>query len=589
MDQIRGLLDSGAEIAGYRVESFIGRGGMAVVYRAEDLRLGRKVALKLLAPELSKDERFQQRFIRESRLAASIDHPNIIPLYEAGEVDGALYIVMRYVVGSDLKALMEREGLPEPPRLLSLFRQVAGALDAAHAAGLVHRDVKPGNILVASGAGPEDTDHVYLTDFGLTKRSSSQSGLTGTGHFIGTIDYVAPEQITGNQVDGRTDVYALGCVLYECLTGDPPFQREDDAGLLWAHLVEAPPRVTERWPDVPEGLDAVVATALAKAPDDRFPTCRELVYALQAELREYLTPTPSGAWSGAPWPEDEPPAPPPAPPPDLAATAAAAPAAAVPAAAVPAAAVQLPAKGVADAGTARPGPEVIGRAAPAAGAGGGRRRGPSAAGRRRRRIALVAAAVLVVALAGGLLLVRVSSSGRLSAESERDDLVPFSFRHPGRWQREQSGLSAVFSPRPRELAALFSQKGTGGTWQPVGSLLRSDGGQLTGMVTFFTSTQVGSGNVEELRAALQPLLPADVTFTSGADQLLVGGFAADRLEGDMSDPGDPGTSLHFTALVVQVQRPEPKTVYLVFFAPRDAFDGQRGLFERVQETVAFFD
>ena len=240
------FLEVGTEVAGYRVSSFIGRGGMAVVYKAEDLRLGRNVALKLLAPELSQNERFQQRFMRESRLAASIDHPNIIPIYEAGEV--------------------------------------GGALDAAHSRGLVHRDVKPGNILIASGAGPENSDHVYLTDFGLTKRSSSLSGLTATGHFLGTIDYVAPEQITGNPVDSRTDIYALGCVTYESLTGTVPYERDDDAALLWAHLVEAPPSVRDKRPELPEGLDTVIAKAMAKAPADRYGSCRELAAAVQAQL-----------------------------------------------------------------------------------------------------------------------------------------------------------------------------------------------------------------------------------------------------------------------------------------------------------------
>jgi len=589
MEQVPGLLEAGAEIAGYRVESFIGRGGMAVVYRAQDLRLGRKVALKLLAPELSRDERFQQRFIRESRLAASIDHPNIIPLYEAGEVDGAMYIVMRYVVGSDLKALMEREGLPDPARLLSLFRQVAGALDAAHAAGLVHRDVKPGNILVASGAGPEDTDHVYLTDFGLTKRSSSQSGLTGTGHFIGTIDYVAPEQITGNPVDGRSDVYALGCVLYECITGDPPFQRDDDAGLLWAHLVEPPPRVTARWPDLPPGLDTVVATALAKSADDRYPTCRELVAALQVELQDYLTPAPapSGSWSAAPTPEDGLAEPGPA---AAEAEWSAGPHAPVVEPPVPLVPPAVPHAAPAAAGVPAPRPD------PAAEADGGApepadapvRPPPPDRGRGRGRIALVTAAVLLVAVVGGVFLVRSRSAGQLSEESLRDDLVPFSFRHPGSWEREQAGLNAVFSPHARELAGLFSQKGTGGTWEPVRGLLSGDGGEAVGMATSFTATQVDAGDAEQLRAAVQPLLPAAVTFTSGPDQLLVGGFAADRLEGDITDPDDPGVRLHFSAVVVQVQRPEPKTVYLVFFAPPDRFEGEQGLFQRVQDSVKFF-
>ena len=270
---------SGFELAGYRIESVIGRGGMAVVYRAEDTRLGRKVALKVLTPVLANNEQFQQRFIRESRLAASLDHPNIVPIYEAGEADGQLFIAMRYVAGSDLKVLLSQEdGLP-PARLLRIFVQIGDALDAAHELGLVHRDVKPGNILVASiqeHSGHGYSDHVYLTDFGLTKRTTSLSGaLTGTGHFLGTVDYVSPEQIQGAPVGPGTDIYALGCVLYECLTGQLPFHRDDDAALLWAHLVEAPPPVSGVRPDLPPAVDDVVARAMAKAPEDRYASCHD--------------------------------------------------------------------------------------------------------------------------------------------------------------------------------------------------------------------------------------------------------------------------------------------------------------------------
>src|SRR5687768_14778669 len=259
----------GSVIAGYRIDSLIGRGGMAVVYRAEDLRLGRKVALKLLSPQLADNEQFRQRFIRESRLAASLDHPNIVPIYEAGEADGQLYIAMRYVVGHDLKGLLAEQGGQLPlDWALRLFAQIGDALDSAHRAGLVHRDVKPANILVAESqehAGHAHGDHVYLTDFGLTKRTSELSGgLTGTGHFLGTVDYVSPEQIQGKPVGSGTDMYALGCVLYECLTGQMPFRRDDDAALLWAHLVESPPPVTAIRPEVPAAVDGVVARAMAK-------------------------------------------------------------------------------------------------------------------------------------------------------------------------------------------------------------------------------------------------------------------------------------------------------------------------------------
>jgi YVTN family beta-propeller protein len=281
--------EPGSEIAGYRIESLVGRGGMAVVYRAEDLRLGRKVALKLLSAQLADSEQFRQRFIRESRLAASLDHPNIVPIYEAGEADGQLFIAMRYVLGSDLKGLLVEQGGRLPAdRTLRLLVQIGDALDSAHRAGLVHRDVKPGNILVVAGherARPGQGDHVYLTDFGLTKRAAELSGgLTGTGHFLGTVDYVSPEQIQGRPVGAGTDIYALGCVLYECLTGQLPFRRDDDAALLWAHLVESPPPVTGIRPELPGAVDAVVARAMAKDPADRYESCEEMVRDLELAL-----------------------------------------------------------------------------------------------------------------------------------------------------------------------------------------------------------------------------------------------------------------------------------------------------------------
>ena len=274
----------GDEFAGYRIEALIGRGGMGMVYRAEQERPHRRVALKLLAPELSADDSFRERFIRESDLAAAIEHPNIIPIYNAGEVDGQLYIAMRYVEGSDLKGLIQRDGRLTPTRALSFVGQLGGALDVAHARGLVHRDVKPQNMLIASGEGLESSDHVYLTDFGLTKHTASRSGLTAAGHFVGTIDYVSPEQIEGKTLDHRTDVYSLGCVLYECLTGRLPYERDSEVSVMYAHISDEPPSVSGVRGDISPGMDAVIAKALAKSPGDRFPTCKELVAAAREEL-----------------------------------------------------------------------------------------------------------------------------------------------------------------------------------------------------------------------------------------------------------------------------------------------------------------
>ena len=281
-------LQPGTEVASYRIVRTLGRGGMSVVYLAEHDWLQRKVALKVLAPQLADDERFRERFVRESRLAASLDHPNVIPIYEAGASGGDLFIAMRFVEGSDLRTLLHEEGALEPARAIGILRQVASALDAAHEQGLVHRDVKPANVLLARARSSEPVEHVYLSDFGLTKRSASDSAVTGTGQFVGTLDYAAPEQFKGETPDARTDVYSLGCVLFECLTGRPPFRSENDAGLMYAHLQQPPPPVTSERPDLPHEIDRVVGRAMAKSPEDRPRSAGELAddaaRALGAEL-----------------------------------------------------------------------------------------------------------------------------------------------------------------------------------------------------------------------------------------------------------------------------------------------------------------
>jgi WD40 repeat protein/tRNA A-37 threonylcarbamoyl transferase component Bud32 len=268
----------GTELAGYRIESLLGWGGMSVVYLAEDLRLKRRVALKLLAASLAEDESFRGRFLRESELAASIDHPNIVPIYEAGTVEGLLFIAMRYVEGGDLTERVQRGPL-DPGDAAGILAQLASALDAAHARGLVHRDVKPSNVLLDTGARPDGSDHVYLADFGLTKRVSEETGLGDDGHLMGTIDYVAPEQIAGEEIDGRADVYSLGCLLYECLVGQPPFWRESDVAVVFAHLEAEPPAPSAERPELPAALDAVITRALAKEPEQRYPSCREFARA----------------------------------------------------------------------------------------------------------------------------------------------------------------------------------------------------------------------------------------------------------------------------------------------------------------------
>jgi serine/threonine-protein kinase len=263
----------GSVLAGYRIEALLGRGGMGIVYLAQDLSLERKVALKLLAPELSADEAFRERFLRESRLAASIDHPNVIPIHEAGEADGALYIAMRYVEGSDLRRLLEQEGPLQPARAIGLLAQVAEALDTAHEHGLVHRDVKPANVLIAGQAGRE---HVYLADFGLSRQVAAAGSLERS-HFAGTADYVAPEQVRRQPLNGQADLYALACVLHESLTGRPPLHRDTIPATLFAHLEDDPPPPSQLNPELPHEVDVVLAQALAKEPGKRQATCGQLI------------------------------------------------------------------------------------------------------------------------------------------------------------------------------------------------------------------------------------------------------------------------------------------------------------------------
>jgi serine/threonine protein kinase len=275
-------LRPGSHLAGYRIEAQLGAGGMGVVLRAYDERLRRPVALKIFAPARDADRATRQRFIVESRLAAAVDHPHIIPVYDAGEAGEVLFIAMRLVRGGDLRGRLQREGALAPTRAAEIVSQVASALDAAHGAGLVHRDVKPANILLAGPAG--ESDYVYLSDFGVSKHATRSMNLTRAGQFLGTPDYAAPEQGQNIAVDGRADQYALACVAYHLLTGAPPFVRKESWAVIMAHQSERPPPVRGRRPELPEAVDRVLARALAKAPDKRYGSCREFTSALHGAL-----------------------------------------------------------------------------------------------------------------------------------------------------------------------------------------------------------------------------------------------------------------------------------------------------------------
>ncbi len=273
----------GSRFGDYQIDELLGRGGMGVVYRATQLTAGRSVALKLLRPEMTSDTMFAARFEREARLTKQLAHPHIVPLADAGTHDGVLYMAMDYIDGVDLAYVIAVEDALHPRLAAAIVGQVGAALDSASELGLVHRDVKPANVLIETRGGEP---HVYLTDFGVSKHVSSQSGLTATGIWVGSIDYAAPEQLQSQAVDTRTDVYALGCLLYEALTGQVPFPRAREVDKMMGHLADPPPRPSEARSGVPAAFDAVVAQAMQKLPDERFASAGELARAALAAAEE---------------------------------------------------------------------------------------------------------------------------------------------------------------------------------------------------------------------------------------------------------------------------------------------------------------
>ena len=278
----RDELQRGSVVGGYRIDELIGRGGMGLVYRATNIALNRIYALKVLAPELAEDEQFRQRFKREMRIAASLHHPNIVGIHYAGEHDGLLFFVMDFVTGTDLREILLRHGAIEPARAVDLLQQSASALDAAHRRGLVHRDVKPANILITVKDGEE---HAYLTDFGLAKKFDTASGLTVKGSVVGTVDYMAPEQITGGRTDARTDIYALGCVFYQMLAGRVPYERDNSVATLFAHVHAPPPPLEGDITDTHPAFAPVLEQAMAKEPSERYLSAGDFARDAAAALR----------------------------------------------------------------------------------------------------------------------------------------------------------------------------------------------------------------------------------------------------------------------------------------------------------------
>ncbi|WP_432932053.1 protein kinase domain-containing protein [Microbispora sp. CA-135349] len=620
----------GRRLGDYTVEAVVGRGGMATVYRARDQRLGRAVALKVLAPQLAHDDRFRDRFVRESRMVASIDHPNIIPVYEAGERDDLLFIAMRYVEGSDLRKLVQSEGPLPVGRANPLFAQIASALDSAHAHGLVHRDVKPANILVTR------SDHVYLTDFGLTKSSSAEAGLTSHGHFMGTPRYVAPEQIRGLPVDGRSDLYAFACVVYEALAGQPPFQRDTELALLYAHVSHDPPPLTPYRPDLPHAVNAVIARALAKSPAERFPTCQVFVSALRDAISGGASgpagavspsyPPASGQSPEVPGPSGSRPhsSYPPAAPSHPSASAASVPTLSAPSSVPP----DSRPPGARSSGSVPPGARSSGSVPPGARSSGsvpphsvpgpqgavpssrpptsyppdaratapGQGHGsyppgsphaqvtvassgtaPSGRGGRRRvplGPLIGGLAVLVaIAVAATLLLTRGGDTAATWNTYPGSTAAPFTMAYPAAWGEARTNADQwmIASPAVDEFDALFAVPGNT-DWSKVNPLITAHPDRATGVFAQVSNTLSTSDSPMELQESLGPALPGVTTYYGVPSPTTVGAKPGFRIEGVLSDPQQAGTGrLDFIAYLVR-QGDTGTTVLIAFFCPAGRCD-----------------
>lgn len=510
----------GQEVAGYYIEDVIGKGGMAVVYLALDPRLSRRVALKILNPILAVDDRFRQRFILESRTVASIEHPNIIPIYEANsDEQGVLYISMRYVDGFDLRRFILDRGPMPVGQVNSVAAQVAAALDAAHAHDLIHRDVKPANILLAG-------DHVYLTDFGITKHRTSISGLTQTDQFIGTPRYMSPEQINKEHIDGRADQYALGCVVYEALAGRMPFERDNDVALLWAHLAESPTPLSHLRPELPLEVDGVMMKALAKSPEQRYPTCTAFVGALRDAISGEFAPT------------------------------------------RPQQPVQPKAKAKTKA-KARTQPKTQLRTPTEP-----KTVKPGKSGKLPLILTGVAATLAAIVLAVVLVL---SNSGGGMVAYKPTAAVPMTFEYPDAWTaKTHQDLFAVASPSATQFESLFVA-GPGADWNEVNALEPAD---ATGLYIQLADTFDPKADLQSMQETLNTMLPGKVTFTSEPAEGLIAGRTATKFEGIIRNSANTGL-LNVTGYLVDT--PSRPALILYFCAP-SACDAS--LLAKIRTSVA---
>jgi Protein kinase domain len=539
--------EPGTEIANYRVQSLIARGGTAAVYRALDIQLSRPVALKLLAPVFSARETSRRQFVRESRLAASVDHPNILPIYGAGEWSGLLYVAMRYVHGTDLKAELDRHGTVPLSEARHILGEIAAALDAAHAAGLVHRDVKPGSILLSD----EQVDghrHVYLTDFGLTKRATSATGVTTADHFLGTVDYVAPEQIRGEDVDGQADVYALACVAYTVLAGHPPFNHEDDSARLWAHLVEEPPRLSEERPEVPTAVELAILRGMAKKREDRPSSCGALVALMSEDAaaggaprgpdRSGIASAPEG---GAP--DDE---------------------------GGDGDAVLATAGQPGDAGSA------VGRGSRSGGRGGSRHRVKHPV-RGRIRWVVVLGAVLLVVLAAGLLLARLTSGDQRVPFSTEG--VPYTLDVPESWtpRTHGAGNSTVSVLSDADLTGFFADDPD--ATEAVARAAGDDPASVVGLAIYHRPSGLGGQSPDARVGTAEALLPGRDANLVDRGATRVGDLEGQAMEGSM--PLADGVALQVRVLVVET---DPVQLW-VFFAPPSLSPERTEVFDEVAGSL----